>query len=156
LGLFQAKKPKPSFSRRVFVVHGHDDDLKDSVADHISSLGLDPVVLHREPDMGRTVIEKFEAYSDVGFAVCILTPDDPMSNGAMRARQNVIMELGYLTGKLGRSRVCALKKGHLEVPSDIVGVLYKSVDDSGKWKRELQQELVAAGLVHVGFGTGRA
>jgi predicted nucleotide-binding protein len=95
--------------------------------------------------MGRTVIEKFEQCADVGFAVVLLTPDDPLTNGAMRARQNVILELGYFIGKLGRARVCALKKGHMEIPSDIFGVLFKQADAANEWRAELVRELQAAG-----------
>lgn len=102
-------------------------------------------MLHLEADKGRTVIEKFEQCADVGFAVVLLTGDDALENGALRARQNVILELGYFIGKLGRSRVCALKKGHLEVPSDILGVLFKKVGSDGSWREELVRELAAAG-----------
>ena len=145
MGLFRSAPPTPQLSRRVFVVHGHDHPLKDAVANCLTEFGLEPVILHLQADMGQTVIEKFEGCSDVGFAVVLLTPDDAVENGPMRARQNVILELGYFIGKLGRARVCALRKGRVEMPSDIFGVLYKSVDETGSWKSELVRELEAAG-----------
>jgi predicted nucleotide-binding protein len=117
-------------SSRVFVVHGHDEGAKQSVARVLERLELEPVILHEQPDQGRTVIEKFEDYSDVGFAVVLLTPDDMgyavaanPKTAKPRARQTVIMELGYFLGKLGRGRVCALYRHGVELPSDFSGVL---------------------------------
>jgi len=100
--------------------------------------------------MGRTIIEKFEVEGKVGFAVVLLTPDDlgkakDNSDFHQRARQNVILELGYFVGRLGRSKVCALVRGDLELPSDFAGVVYERFDDGGAWKFVLGRELRAAG-----------
>ena len=84
--------------RRVFIVHGRDEEMKQAVARIISKLNLEPIILHEQPDGGRTIIEKFEKYADVDFAVILLTPDD-LCEGMHRARQNVIMELGYFIAK---------------------------------------------------------
>lgn len=104
-------------SNRVFVVHGRDDGAREAVSNVLLKLGLKPVILHEQANQGRTIIEKIEAHSDVHFAVVLLTPDDV---GGMRehdlqprARQNVLLELGYFVGLLGRKNVCALKKGEL-------------------------------------------
>ena len=103
--------------------------------------------------MGRTIIERFETNADVQFAVVLLSPDD-MAYGASgsakdarpRARQNVVLELGYFVGQLGRERVFTLKKGEaLEVPTDISGVVYTSYDPAGRWQLDLVRELKAAG-----------
>ena len=100
-----------------------------------------------------TIIEKFEEESNVGFAVVLMSDKDDMgaevgsSDYKPRARQNVILELGYFIGRLGRkNHVCVLKKGNVEVPSDILGVVYKSFsnNDDG-WKFALAKELKAAG-----------
>jgi predicted nucleotide-binding protein len=134
-------------SNSIFIVHGHDDGPKQAVARFLERLGLKPLILHEQPSQGRTVIEKFEAYADVGFAVVILTPDDEcISNGKtiFRARQNVILELGFFAGKLGRPKVCALKKGNVELPSDYIGVVYTEFDPHDGWKQELAKELDAA------------
>jgi predicted nucleotide-binding protein len=139
-------------SRRVFVVHGHDSAAKESVARYLSKLDLEPIVLHEQPNAGRTIIEKFEAHSDVAFAVVLLTPDDVgypsgKSSAAMpRARQNVILELGFFTAALGRSRVCALYISGVEIPSDFSGVLYHELDKAGAWRFLLARELKAGGL----------
>lgn len=101
-------------SRDVFVVHGHDEGARESVARLVERLGLGAIILHEQSNAGRTIIEKFEASSEVGFAVVLLTPDDvgyprdKSDQAAYRARQNVIFELGYFMGKLGRKRVAAL------------------------------------------------
>lgn len=140
-------------SKKVFLVHGHDNEAKEGTARFLERLGLQPIVLHEQPNSGRTIIEKFETYSgDIAFAVVLLTPDDfggvvsePETRKA-RARQNVIMELGYFMGRLGRFRVCALYKGGVELPSDYQGVLYIEIDSAGAWKTKLAQEFVQAKL----------
>ncbi len=139
-------------TNKVFIVHGHDAETKESVARFIEKLKLAPIILHEQANSGKTIIEKFEVFSDVGFAVVLLTPDDvggskDNSNSINdRARQNVIMELGYFLGKLGRQRVCALYKAGVEIPSDYQGVVYTEIDKSGAWKTKLAQELVEAGF----------
>ncbi len=138
------------FSRKVFVVHGHDEGSRVSVARFLEKLDFEAIILHEQASRGRTVIEKVEAHSDVGFAVVLLTPDDEgcVKGGTPkpRARQNVVLELGYFVGRLGRNRVCALKRGDVEIPSDFEGVVYVPFDDSGAWKQALGKELEAAGL----------
>lgn len=140
-------------SKKVFLVHGHDNEAKEGTARFLERLGLQPIVLHEQPNSGRTIIEKFENYSgDIAFAVVLLTPDD--FGGVVstpdvrkpRARQNVIMELGYFMGRLGRFRVCALHKGGVELPSDYQGILYIELDAAGAWKAKLAQEFVQAKL----------
>jgi predicted nucleotide-binding protein len=136
-------------SRRVFVVHGHDEGAREMVARFLERLGFDAVILHERANQGKTVIEKVEAHGDVSFAVVLLTPDDVGGAAASsllpRARQNVILELGYFVGRLGRDKVCALKKGAVELPSDFGGVVYEDLDEGGAWKQALARELDAAG-----------
>jgi predicted nucleotide-binding protein len=137
---------------KAFIVHGHDEAALQAVARFVEQLGLEAIILREQPDQGRTIIEKFEHYAgQVGFAVVLLTPDDvaaspPSPISAARARQNVIFELGYFAGKLGRGRACLLRKGDVEIPSDLYGVIYKDLDLGGGWKLELVKELKAAGL----------
>jgi predicted nucleotide-binding protein len=138
-----------ALSRNVFVVHGHDEGARESVARYLEKLGFTAIVLHEQANQGKTIIEKVEAHSGVGFAVVLLTPDDVGGKSAEtlkpRARQNVILELGYFVGKLGRDRVCALKRGDVEVPSDFDGVVYVSFEEGSDWRQALAQELEAAG-----------
>ena len=137
-------------SKKVFVVHGHDEGAREAVARYLEKLGLEAIILHERASQGRTIIEKIESHSDVGFAVVLLTPDDfggrKGEQQKDRARQNVLLELGYFVGKLGRSHVCALKRGDIELPSDFGGVAYVAYDEAGGWKRQLGGELEAAGF----------
>lgn len=140
---------KPPLSRKVFIVHGHDDGARETVARFLERIGLEAIILHEQANQGRTIIEKVIAHSDVGFAVVLLTPDDEgCARGCTpepRARQNVLLELGYFIGRLGRDKVCALKRGTLEIPSDFAGVVWETMDSGGGWKQALARELEAAG-----------
>lgn len=147
-----AAKSAPVDKNRVFIVHGHDDAAREMVARFITTVGLEPVILHEQVNQGRTVPEKLVANSNVGFAVVLLTPDDVgrsklkvEADNQARARQNVLLELGFFVGKLGREKVCALKRGDLEMPTDYVGVVWTDFDDAGGWRMSLGRELQAAG-----------
>jgi predicted nucleotide-binding protein len=150
-GVAPAGDPEPG--HKVFLVHGHDELSLHETARFLERLRQEVIVLRELPNEGRTIIEKFESYADVGFAVVLLTPDDrggpatgPTDTDKPRARQNVIFELGYFIGKLGRNRVCALHRGGVELPSDFSGVVYVALDEKGAWRLELAKELRAAGL----------
>ena len=135
---------------QVFVVHGHDEVAKLEVSAFISGLGLQPIILHLQASSGRTIIEKIEHYSNVGFGIVLYTPCDTGSKvgelrGNYRARQNVVFEHGFLIGKLGRARVSAIVKGSVETPNDISGVVYVVMDQEQRWKKELIVELRGAG-----------
>lgn len=143
----------PVASNKVFIVHGRDVAAKESVARLIDQLALTPIILHEQPNKGRTIIEKFVDYTDVGFAVVILTGDDrggpknkPIKEHQDRARQNVVLELGFFLGRLGRERVCALYQDGVEIPSDYDGVVFIPLDKSGAWRTDLAKEMKAAGL----------
>ncbi|MGE3703275.1 MAG: TIR domain-containing protein [Hyphomicrobiaceae bacterium] len=139
----------PAIRRDIFVVHGHDEGMREAVARFLEQLDFRPIILHEQVNRGRTVIEKVEEHGgSVGFAVVLLSPDDEGSlrgvPPAPRARQNVVLELGYFLGLLGRARVCALKRGDIEFPSDFGGVVFENYDAGGGWKQRLAQELQAA------------
>lgn len=136
----------------VFVVHGHDHATKEMVARYLETkLGLKVIILHEQANLNRTIIEKLEKHSEVQFAVVILTPDDmgcPKDKAQLvrpRARQNVIFELGFFIGRLGREKVCALYTGDVELPSDYQGILYISLDHN-EWRTDLAKEIKAAGV----------
>lgn len=135
---------------QVFIVHGHDEIAKLDMANFISSLGLEPIILHMQASSGMTIIEKIEHYSNVGFGIVLYTPCDVGSKvgeltGKYRARQNVVFEHGYLIGKLGRPRVSAVIKGDVEPPNDISGVVYVAMDSAGIWQKQIKVELCSAG-----------
>ena len=138
--------------RKIFIVHGHDEGSKYAVARFLERLELEPIILHEGPNQGRTIIEKFEKYSDVAYAVVLLTPDDlggskdDLDNLLPRSRQNVVFELGFFIGKLGRERICALYKGEVEIPSDFSGVLWIRMDVEGGWQLKLAKEINVVGI----------
>ena len=141
LRIAESTNVSPALSNRVFVVHGHDSALKTDLERFLREIRLEPVVLHRQPDQGATIIEKFEKHSDVGFAFILLTPDeiaytsdqegraDSERTKELRARPNVIFEFEYFVARLGRNRVCALVKGDTSIPSDLSGLVYKRIVD---------------------------
>lgn len=135
-------------SNKIFIVHGHDEGAREAVARFLLQIGFEPIILHEQANRGRTVIEKVVAHGDVSFAVVLLTPDDEgcAKGGTLepRPRQNVLLELGYFIGRLGRENVCALKRGTVEIPSDFAGVVWETMDTDG-WKSALGRELQAAG-----------
>lgn len=142
-------------TKKIFIVHGHDESAKITVGWFLSKLGFDPIILHEQADGGKTIIEKIEKETDVVFAIVLYTPCDEGrllgdTDLKYRARQNVVFEHGYLIGKLGRDKVCALVKTDndkkIEKPGDIDGVIYKKMDDAGAWEKEVCKEMKKAGL----------
>ncbi|MBR3817453.1 MAG: nucleotide-binding protein [Clostridia bacterium] len=138
-------------NKKVFIVHGHDEQLLNEVELMIRRIGLEPIILKNEASGGRTVIEKIEHYTDVGFGIVLYTCcDEGRKKGTDelrdRARQNVIFEHGYLCAKLNRDRVVALNDPGVEVPSDLAGVVYISHSDVD-WKNQIMREMKNAGLI---------
>lgn len=138
-------------TKDIFIVHGTNHGLKETLARFLTKLNLKPIVLHEQPNLGTTIIEKLERNSVVSFAIVLLTPDDqggPRSDGELspRARQNVVLELGYFIGRLGRERICALYSEGVELPSDYDGVVYTLLDKEGAWQLKLARELKASGF----------
>ena len=144
-----------AFVPRIFVAHGHDLKAKESVVELLREGGLRAIVLQEEAGATRTIIEKFDEHSRVHFAIVLLTADDVGGRREKtpklrpRARQNVIFELGFFLGKLGRDRVVALYKEDrekIELPSDFEGVQYTPMDPGGNWGLGLIKELRKAGI----------
>lgn len=140
------------YSRKVFIVHGHDERAKSELALILTRLEFEPIILHEQPSQGMTVIEKLEKHSDVGFAFILLTQDDKgcqkgqENNLLPRARQNVVFEFGLFVGKLGRNRVCCIYTGDVELPSDLQGLVYLPFKSSvNEVQLDIVRELRAAG-----------
>lgn len=134
--------------KKVFIVHGHDGELKESVARMIERQGIEAIILSEQANKGATIIEKFEAYSDVGAAICLFTADDSgkgnkESDYRKRARQNVVFEAGYFMGKLGRQNVIMIADVEIEIPSDMQGVVYS---DNTYWQVAVLKELKEIGF----------
>lgn len=133
---------------KVFVVHGHDEALKQSVARLIEKQDIKPIILHEQPNKGATIIEKFENNSGVGAAICLFTSDDfgrakNEKQERPRARQNVVFEAGFFMGKLGRDHVILLAERGVDIPSDLKGVVYTDVSS---WQLDVLRELRAMGF----------
>jgi len=138
----------------VFIVHGRDSSAEYQLKDLLRDWGLEPIILHEQPNRGRAIIEKFEEHSaGVGCAIVLLTPDDEgrqvkTSDWKPRARQNVVFELGYFFAQLGRDKVICLYRSNVELPSDVSGIIYIPFDED--LKREvysaLRRELKAIGF----------
>ena len=164
LGLGQPARPDPAqapatvkANRKVFVVYGHDMKARTELEALLRRWDIEPLILDQLPSEGQTLIEKVEKYTgaDVQFAVVLATPDDEgFAKGKederkFRARQNVVLELGLILGKLGRPRVAILLKDQakMEPPSDIHGLIYipfvDSVEDA---KVTLAKEMAKQGL----------
>ena len=133
-------------NNNIFIVHGHDDLAKTEVARFIEQLGLNAIILHEQNNGGKTIIEKIEDHTNVGYGIVLYTPCDC---GALsgskdlkpRARQNVVFEHGYLIAKLGRNKVSALVKSEIEIPGDLSGLVYTTLDQAGGWKLSIAKEL---------------
>ena len=132
---------------KVFIVHGHDDALKEQIARFIEKLDLEAIILDERASGGKTIIEKIEHYSNVSFGIILYTECDiggkDLDSLQPRARQNVVFEHGYLNGKIGRENVVALIKGNVEKPNDISGVVYISTFDN--WQIKLAREMKESG-----------
>ena len=137
----------------VFLVHGRNESHREATARFLEKLSLKPIILFEQPSRGRTIIEKFENYAAVEYAVILLSADDqggersgePLTQ-SLRARQNVIFELGFFVGALGRDRVCLLYEDGVELPSDLSGVVYIKIDRGGAWAISLAKEIKASGI----------
>lgn len=146
----------PSTNRNVFVIYGHDQHAKTSLEAMLRRWGLNPLILDQLPSQGQTIIEKLEAYrTQVNFAVVLATPDDEGNKAnhadekSLRARQNVVLELGMMLALLGRSRVAILLKDQvkMERPSDIQGLIYIPFkNDVSEARLQLAQEMNAQGI----------
>lgn len=136
---------------KVFIVHGHEEGLKQSVARFLEKQGLKPIIINEQPSGSNTIIEQIEKYSDVDFAIVLMTGDDEgRKRGSRkfnkRARQNVILELGYFLGKLGRKQVAVIYENEVEIPSDFSGILYIPYDSHDAWKIRLVKEMKTNGF----------
>jgi predicted nucleotide-binding protein len=144
---------QPQLSRGdILLVHGREEATKESLLEFLGTLGLHPLVLHEQPDGGKSMIEKFGESPGIHFAIILLTPDDIAAprhkpkERQLRVSQNVIFELGYFMGKLGRGRVCALYKEGGEILSDYSGTVYIPMDSRGGWRLLVAKEIKQAGM----------
>ena len=135
---------------KVFIIHGHNEEVKQSIARLIEKCNIQVIILHEQPNNGQTIIEKIECYNDADAAICLLTADDigyekNSTQKNRRARQNVILETGYFIGKLSRKKVIIVAENDLELPSDLQGIVYINKHNDNSWKLSVLKELKSIG-----------
>jgi predicted nucleotide-binding protein len=140
-----------SSTQKIFVVHGRNEYYRQRVVNLLREWGCIPITLREQPNIGRTLIEKFEEHANADYAVVLLTADDKGAlaterNHLPRPRQNVVFEMGYFIGRMTRERVCALYQEGVELPSDLAGIVYVPLDSNDQWQQVLLDELRAVGF----------
>ncbi len=132
-----------------FIVHGRDEEVKQSVARFLEHLKIKPIILSEQGGI-KGILEKIESCSDVDFAVVLLTPDDignlKDEEPKSRARQNVIFELGYFIAKLKKEKVFVLIKDDIDKPSNYDGIIYIPFDNHNGWKLNIAKEIKTIGI----------
>lgn len=118
-------------NNKVFIVHGHNGELKYKTAELLRKLGIEPIILHDQPNSCRTIIEKIEDFgSEASAAIILFTPDDvgkavSEDEPKSRGRQNVVFEAGCFMGLLGRNNTILIKSDDsIELPGDLDGIVY--------------------------------
>ena len=132
---------------KVFLVHGDDDELNKAVKRFLEQIGFVPILLFGQTN--RTILEAIQAHRDVGFAVVVLAPGSAghtrTEDCSSRAPQNVLLELGYFVGALGKRNVCVIQKGDMEVPPGWRFLINAVSDKKDAWKQMLVRDLQSAG-----------
>ena len=147
-------------NRKIFIVHGKNHEVRDQVSELLKSKGFEPIILQVEANRGQFLLEKFlTAATTVSFAIVIMNADDQViagdkSDELKRARQNVILELGYFISRLGKERILILQDDQIENPSDINGLLYEPINSDEKWKERILQELYCIGYKNIDTAIG--
>ena len=123
--LISAQEVLMQEKNKIFLSFGHNELVKLKLKDFIENrLGIRTIVLADQPNQGLTIVEKLEkAAKQCSFAVILLTKDDEQKLDAVRARQNVVHELGFFQGKYGRKNVVLLAERGVELFSNISGIV---------------------------------
>jgi predicted nucleotide-binding protein len=152
----QVATPTPSgMPRRILVVSGTDDTMKNTMTTALRKLGLASVVMSEEPNQGKRIVDRFsKEYSDIGFAVVLLSPDVyvyPKGEEATKRQRtpsvDVALMFGFLLGKLGKDKVLAFYRetANFAFPIGFEGVKFTPLDDRDSWKLSLIRELQGCG-----------
>jgi predicted nucleotide-binding protein len=140
--------------RRIIVVSGTDETMKQTLAGALRKLGLAAVVMSEEPSQGKKIVDRFADYADVGFALVLLSPDlyvypkgEEATKRERAPRQDVLLMFGFLLGKLGKDRVLAFyrESPNFAFPMEFEGVKFTALDVRDSWKHTLIRELTDRG-----------
>jgi predicted nucleotide-binding protein len=142
--------------RRIIVVSGADETMKQTMTLALRKLGLASVVMSEEPAQGKKLVDRFKEYADVGFAVVLLSPDiyvypkgEEATKRERTPRQDVTFMFGFLLGKLGKERVLAFyrESPNFAFPIEFEGVKFAPLDNRDSWKLALIRELTGCGYI---------
>ncbi len=140
--------------RRIIVVSGTDETMKQTFTGALRKLGLAAVVMNEEPSQGKKIVDHFADYKDVGFALVLLSPDvyvypkgEEATKRQRTPRQDVLLMFGFLLGKLGKDKVLAFyrESPNFAFPIEFEGVKFTALDDRDSWKLSLIRELTGCG-----------
>lgn len=139
--IWESSKPSPDTRLRrtstglktnVLICHGNRQTPTLKVKNFLrEELKLNPILFEDHAKPGLTIIENLEIIAaECSSSIIIITKEDVQENGQVRARQNVIHELGYCHAYFGRERVVVMLEEGAEIPSNISGILYTPFRDS--------------------------
>jgi predicted nucleotide-binding protein len=140
--------------RRIIVVSGTDEVMKQTITGALRKLGLAAIVINEEPGQGKKIVDRFADYTDVGFAIVLLSPDVyvyPKGEEATKReripKQEVTLMFGFLLGKLGKDKVFAFyrESPNFAFPMEFEGVKFTALDNRDSWKLALIRELTNCG-----------
>ena len=129
----------------VLVVHGADTSLARTVGRFLEAQRLIPVIVGDAPGEGEIRLDQIDAYPDARFAV-VLVPGDSVGGGARAAHPDALLKLGYLAGRMGVARVCALIQPGVPDPGRLLRIKTLEFDEAGTWRAQLASRLKSAGF----------
>ncbi len=109
--------------QKIFIGHGHSliwKDLKDFIKD---TLNLEFEEFNRIPVAGISTKDRLEEMlNNCSFAFLIMTGEDELEDKTLRARENVVHEIGLFQGRLGFNKAIVLIEDGCDKFSNIDGL----------------------------------
>lgn len=116
------QRQKPN---RIFISHGRSEQWRQLQSYIEKDLEHNTLELAQEANLGRTILQKlYEESEKCSIAVIVMTGDDITENGEIRARENVMHEIGFFQGFYGLNNVVLLHESGVNIPSNIHGLVY--------------------------------
>ena len=152
VGLEQVRRESGHFvaadARKVFITHGHAEDVLRRVEDFVRALGLDPVVVKRGASEGDSLDDLVEKRIEECEAQIILATADDEVDGSWQPRMNVVHEVG-LGQRIFKDRMIYLKEDRCAFPSNIAPKVWEPFprDNLEPAFQKIVKELRAMGLL---------